>query len=257
MMKPQPITEDDLQAYVDGRTAMERMAELEAWLIANPAEAARIARYREHREGLANAWNSVLTEPVPQSMLGALSPASRFLRWAVAASIISVFVGTGIGWGVRGAIEGKPASVAAAKPTFYRQAAMAHAVYAPEVRHPVEVGADQQDHLVKWLSKRLGAPLNVPNLGAQGYKLMGGRLLPASTGAGAQFMFEDSRGQRLTLYVSNDKSGSSDTAFRFAQENKVSVFYWVDGPFGYALSGEVERERLLSLANVVYKQLNP
>jgi len=37
----------------------------------------------------------------------------------------------------------------------------------------------------------------------------------------------------------------------------VSVFYWVDGNFGYALSGEVRREQLLKVADVVYKQLNP
>jgi anti-sigma factor RsiW len=35
---------------------------------------------------------------------------------------------------------------------FVRQAAVAYAVYQPEQRHPVEVAADQQEHLVQWLS---------------------------------------------------------------------------------------------------------
>ena len=39
---------------------------------------------------------------------------------------------------------------------FARQAVLAHVVYSPEVRHPVEVRAAQQEHLVQWLSKRLG-----------------------------------------------------------------------------------------------------
>ena len=45
-----------------------------------------------------------------------------------------------------------------------RRAANAHAVYVPEVRHPVEVGADQEAHLVQWLSKRLAVPVRAPAL---------------------------------------------------------------------------------------------
>jgi len=50
-------------------------------------------------------------------------------------------------------------------------------------------------------------------------------------------MYQDARGQRLTLYVSRQRGEPRDTAFRFSQEDRVSVFYWVDGNFGYALSG--------------------
>ena len=67
----------------------------------------------------------------------------------------------------------------------------------------------------------------------------------------------DARGLRLTLYVSAQKGGTRDTAFRFSQEDRVSVFYWVDGNYGYAISGEVKRDQLLQVAEVVYKQLNP
>jgi anti-sigma factor RsiW len=72
-----------------------------------------------------------------------------------------------------------------------RQAGFAHAVYLPEKRHPVEVAAAEQDHMVQWLSKRLGKPLKIPQLGAQGFELVGGRLLPGDSGARAQFMFQN------------------------------------------------------------------
>jgi anti-sigma factor RsiW len=96
-----------------------------------------------------------------------------------------------------------------------RRAALAHAVYTPEVRHPVEVGADQQAHLVAWLSKRLGAQLKPPRLEAQGYALEGGRLLPGQSGPVAQFMYRDAGGARLTLYVSTEQTQNQDTGFRF------------------------------------------
>jgi anti-sigma factor RsiW len=138
-----------------------------------------------------------------------------------------------------------------------RQAATAHIVYTPEVRHPVEVTSAEEAHLVRWLSKRLGTTLKAPTLGALGYELVGGRLLSGTQGPVAHFMYQDARGQRLTLYVSRQKGEPSDTAFRYSQEDRVSVFYWVEGDFGYALSGELRRDQLLRIADAVYKQLNP
>ena len=126
-----------------------------------------------------------------------------------------------------------------------------------EVRHPVEVDAKEEDHLVRWLSKRLGTDLKAPKLGPLGYELVGGRLLSGPNGPVAHFMFQDARGARLTLYVSAQRGETRETAFRFSQEDRVSVFYWIDGRNGYALSGELGREQLLRIANAVYQQLNP
>ena len=52
-------------------------------------------------------------------------------------------------------------------------------------------------------------------------------------------MYQDAKGKRLTLYVSRIAAEHRDTAFRFSQEDKVAVFYWIDGTLGYALSGEL------------------
>ena len=120
-----------------------------------------------------------------------------------------------------------------------------------------EVGADQEEHLVRWLAKRLGASLKIPHLAAQGYALVGGRLLPSERGPAAQFMYQDMKGQRLTLYVRVSSDAREQTAFRFTQENSVGVFYWLDGRIGYALSGETDRSELLRVAEAVYRQLNP
>ncbi|CFW23291.1 transmembrane regulator [Bordetella pertussis] len=67
--------------------------------------------------------------------------------------------------------------------------------------------------------------MHAPNLAAAGYHLMGGRLLPGGH------------------------------AFRFTQDGPVRVFYWVEGKFGYALSGELERDALLKVAQEVYREL--
>lgn len=136
-----------------------------------------------------------------------------------------------------------------------RQAAVAHVVYSPDVRRPVEINAEHEDQLVAWLSKRLGTPIRPPKLTPLGFELIGGRLLPGNSGPVAQFMYHDATGQRLTLYVSTENTERQDTAFRFAQEGPVNVFYWVDGSFGYALSAGIDKNALARVATAVYDQL--
>ena len=244
-----PVTDVELHGYADGALSESAKAEMEAWLRAHPEDAERVRAYAEQNALLRSLYGPVLDEPVPAALL-AVRP-SGWRRYAAAAAIFAL--GLGLGWLARGEFispQVVPVSLA-------RLAATAHVVYAPEVRHPVEVTANEEDHLVSWLSKRLGTTLKAPKLAQVGYELVGGRLLSGPQGPVAQFMYQDARGQRLTLYVSRQRGEPRDTAFRFSQEDRISVFYWVDGNFGYALSGEMKRDQLLQVAEVVYKQLNP
>ena len=247
-----PVTDAELHAHVDGVLSPARTAEVEAYLAEHPEDAARVAAYREQLVVLHREYDPALNEPLP-SRLGL--PRRRGLRplWSYAAVAAAFVLGTAVGWQLH-AYRADQRSESSAWP---RRAAIAHVVYSPEVRHPVEVGADQEAHLVAWLSKRLGSPLKVPQLAAEGYALVGGRLLPGERGPVAQFMYQDGKGQRLTLYVRNNPDPNRETAFQFAQERNVRVFYWLDRRLGYALSGEVERTELLRVATAVHRQLNP
>jgi anti-sigma factor RsiW len=68
-------------------------------------------------------------------------------------------------------------------------------------------------------------------------------------------MYQDASGKRLTLYVTRPGKSDTATAFRFASEGPVSVFYWIEKDCGYALSGEVDKPTLARVASSVYKQL--
>lgn len=251
-MSTMPVTEAELHAYVDGVLPDTRRAEVEAYLVTHPEDAERVAAYRRQNEMLRAQFNPVADEPLPERLR---RPSQRRAKpWLrIAAAVVWITIGGLIGWQLKGYYSEQRLESTA----WARRAAVAHVVYSPEVRHPVEVGADQEAHLVNWLSKRLGAPLKVPHLGSIGYSLVGGRLLPGDRGPVAQFMYQDAKGQRLTLYVRTNPDDSRETAFRFAQENNVGVFYWLDRKLGYALSGEVEKAELLRVATTVYRQLNP
>ena len=207
--------------------------------------------YAEQNVLLRRQFDTVLTEPIPARMY-LKRPA--WLDYARAAMLVAV--GIAIGLAVPFLRTPAPSVAAFAAPLPVR-AARAHLVYSPEVRHPVEVEAKDKDHLVKWLSKRLGTNLRIPILANEGFELLGGRLLPGNDGPVAQFMYQEASGKRLTLYVTRPHKGDGVTAFRFAQEGPVSVFYWIDRECGYALSGEIDKPTLARVATSVYKQLEP
>jgi anti-sigma factor RsiW len=168
---------------------------------------------------------------------------------SIAASLLLLIAGTWAGWHLRDAAVWMMPS----ETHVPQEAIIAYAVYTPEVHHPVEVTAEQEQHLVDWLSKRLNAQVRVPHLDSFGFRLMGGRLLATSDGPGALFMYENDEGRRMVLYLcENDLDGSS-TAFRFSHNEGVSVSYWFDGPFSYAVVGELDRPSLQGIAQVVYQ----
>lgn len=221
------------------------------------------------REALRALHQNVLDEPVPESLVAAAglvarqqAQKARWMRWGgMAASVLIAF---GAGWLANGqwALQHAGARLARVPQAgeFVHAASVAHAVYAPEKRHPVEVAAAEQQHLVQWLSRRLDKPLKVPDLSADGYTLVGGRLLPGAAGARAQFMFEDSAGQRVTLYIGSiagtaASARTTESAFRFSTDGPVPSFYWVDQGFGYAIAGKLPRETLMNLAMLTYRQL--
>jgi anti-sigma factor RsiW len=130
------------------------------------------------------------------------------------------------------------------------------------VRHPVEVSVregdeaqqrEQEQHLSRWLTRRLSVPVKLFDLREQGFELVGGRLLPDGAGPSAQLMYQDGAGQRLTIYLRKAEQ-DAPAAFRYERQGDLGLFYWVEGSCGFALVGPQPRERLLALAQNIYRQ---
>lgn len=251
MSTPLPPEIEDLHAYLDGELGPESRRRVETWLEGNPEGQRLRDDYEAIRLALKQRYDPVLAEPIPRRLQQRRrSPRQTLMR--LAAGLL--FFALGLGIGLR--LHGPELLPLAHTPSVVREAAMAYAVYTPEVRHPVEVPGDQESHLSSWLTKRLGAPVRPPRLDELGYRLVGGRLLASDEGAGALFMYENDQGQRVILYLCQNEQAGQRTAFRFAQQERIAVFYWFEGAFSYALAGELERNGLLGLAETVYRQTN-
>ncbi len=249
------VTDELLSAWVDGELPEAQAAAVRAWLETHPDDAARVALWRADREALRAAFAGAATEAVPPQLARAVWRRGGLPRWAMAASaagllLVGALAGAGATWQwhQRQAIE-----LAAGTPQgWVQRAAYAHSVYVPEPRHAVEVKA-QEEHLARWLTRRIETPVKLFDLRAHGFDLVGGRLLPDGPGKSAQLMYQDAAGARVTVYLRKPEKGT-DAAFRFEQHGELGMFYWVEEGCGYALVGPLPRERLLALAQAIYEQ---
>jgi anti-sigma factor RsiW len=256
MTNSNPVSESEIHAYVDGQLPQERLHEVEEHLRMNAEDALKAKEYQEINQALKQLYDPVLEEPVPNELI---PRAPRRRLWAIAAAVAWMSIGAFLSWGLQPQfaleVAQAPQQWDQLQPNLVQPATFAHVVYSPEIRHPVEVSADQEQHLVSWLSKRMDADIHAPDLIPQGYHLVGGRLLPSTNRMAAQFMYEREDGQRATLYVRRGAWENEATAFHFEQEGALKIFYWIDGPLGYALIGDVDRSELQQLSEAVYEQL--
>ena len=256
------IEEDDLHAWVDRRLAPEDNEAIEAYFAAHPELRARWSQYAEQREELRAAFGGLTEKTIPARLrvarLLAEQRRRRRRRLGRVVAAVALLIAGGIGgWGAHDLLPVLTSSASAVLAgAVFDDAIAAHRTFSVETRHPVEVGADEEAHLVQWLSKRLGHRLIVPDLNALGFRLMGGRLLPADSGPAALFMYEDGKGTRLSCYyLVVDVSG--ETEFQFRERNGISAFYWVDDGLAYAIAANVPRGLLLKIAEIVYQQNSP
>jgi len=246
-------TEEIIHAYVDGQLSPDELGRFERLLAADFKLQEKVNAYKKQNALFHDMYDSILEEPIPKA-LDEYKPAKKLKGYGFkfVASFALLCIGSLIGWMMKD-YEVKTTIVIA---NLAQTATAAHRVYTPEVKHPVEVSADQQQHLVKWLSKRMGKKITTPVLDNFGFTLVGGRLLPSDTGPAAQFMYESETGNRLTLFIRSKNNAENNTAFRYFEEEGSKAFYWIDGDLGYVLVGNLGREQLLDKANSIYHQLS-
>jgi anti-sigma factor RsiW len=227
----QNLTDTDLHRFVDGELNDADARAVADLVAADERLKRKVEEYREINRRLEQIYAE--QQPVPARLLMAVSASRGFAFERIAAAFVWLIIGGVIGY----LTHDRYGANEYVRPVVV-EAAYAHTVYVPEVRHPVEVNADQKDHLNAWLSKRLNRPIAAPHRPA------------------AQFMFEDEAGSRITLYIRHALD-TRETSFRHAENDDLGIVYWVDDGLAYALTAAATRQELIDAAGIVYREANP
>lgn len=249
-----PVTEDELHAFLDNELPADRRAAVEDWLATHPEDAARVAAWRAMGDAMQARYGAIADETIPKRLeLDRLASHPR--RWmigAAAAVLLAFAAGGSIGWFAR---DASAAVVAASDPVdaMRADALAAHRLYIGEVRHPIEVRAEE-NHLMPWLSRRLGTTLRAPDLTNFDLKLLGGRLLPGPVAPAALLMYENAAGERVTIYATPLKAASQ--SFRYRDAETIASVQWIADNYGWVVSGPVDKPRLKRIAMAAYEQMD-
>ena len=250
------LSDIEINALADGELSGEAAAEARLAVAAgDEAQRAALAWPQELSGQLHLAYDGALAEALPSRTARLFRPAlslplpKGIRRFAAAAAIAAAAAGAGYLAGMQ-SVGGD-----AQGPGFVQAALGAHKVYASEVRHPVEVAGTDSEHLGKWLSKRLGADFEVPQIKDAGFTLVGGRLLAEAARPAALLMYEDGNGRRVTLYIEKGQ-GAAESAMRHAASGALDAYYWTNGALACALTGELDDAGLKLVAKTVYAALD-
>jgi anti-sigma factor RsiW len=253
------VPEADLLAYVDGRLPPTEREAVEHYLAAHPDKAAEVANWQRQNEALLALFAPAGNEPVPARLRPANivrgRAANSNFRWTqVAAAVALVALGGAIGWAGRDIVT----PTEAASDVLIQSAVTAHSLYVMENRHAVEVAATDREHLVSWLSNRVTQPINPPDLSAEGFGFIGGRLLPPAeygkTGPAAQLMYENGASERVTVYITSALPDRA-TAYEFTSRGPHEAFYWANDKITCTVVGELAEAEMQTVAKKVYQQL--
>ncbi len=277
----QPFDEADLHSYVDGQMDLGRRANFIQALASDPAMRAKVEGWKRQNDALTATFGPVLGEQVPVRLLPtsvvresprvavpdprpdpAASPQTPDLRpprgppSGIVAATDLCLSGRCRAQLRRSALRlrsehvRQQGSVEFAIPLGRRALALrayeAHETYVTDLKHPVEVPASDEAHLLKWIQHRLSMPIRIPDLRPQGWNLLGGRVLPGELGPAA-FLIYGNGVERLGL-TWREPIRRSPKSYNVYDNGAglASVAYWVDEPVGYALttsrdSGWLER----------------
>ena len=260
MIEQRKFSERDFHAYIDGELDRETQHEVEVWLDANPEDKALVENWKLQGDLLRQHFDPVLQEPMSGQLDAELknrSAKNQIRQWSrIAASLLIFLAGGAGGWMISQYSLNNPEQTsqeASAQKwqALATQAVSAHAVFVPDRGRPVEVRAKQEGESLRWISKRFGRKLLTPDLTAFGWTIIGGRVLPIEGKAGAQFMYQNADGRRLTVFL-GDNPDKKEVDYRFWQKGNIGCYYWYEPEFGVAVATEGERDEIRKISEKVY-----
>ena len=236
-----PISDEELHAYIDGALEEERVAAVRSALAKDPALAARVALFQADKALLKAAYAPLADRPLPPEWIARAHKKARprmdWRRAAAIAAAILVVAGTPLAWryyapAKSGDVveEALDARQNGAQGTRYLAANDQARRYDAELRHAV------------------ASNVHIPDLSRMGYKLRGLNLYEKA----AEIVYQGPQNQLFTLYVRR-----SDGSARFDQFERrgLRVCIWQDDQISTVMAGNISAAVMQRLATLSYTGL--
>ena len=248
------IDERDLHAYVDGLLDAQRTRQVQEYLKRHPDKYQQVADYRQYNELLRQAHQAAAQEPVPAGLLSIIHR-PRQSHWSSitrTAAVGALCVASAAG-GWLAAIHSNSGAHGAngLVQNFLQQiASNASAPFESMAVKTLNIQSAGQTDPLNWLTQKVALEMEAPNLIAAGYTLQSRRLITRGAQEFVELTYVNSSGDAVMLYMKTRWEKDAPT-IEFVQKDNQSIAFWEEGPLVYALSGALDRDRAVRIAELV------
>lgn len=238
-----PITEADLNAYIDGQLDLGRRIEVEEHLAARPEVAARVMADLHTRDALRAAFGPVESAgvrpgPSPERLAAAARRLDRALTWRrigarlQRAAVIAMLVGTG--WLLHnetGDFGVQNTNASTYSPAFVEEALQARQAALVRARVTSQRPTPAYDR--REVEAATGIAL--PDLPSD-WRVDDMQIFPSRSGAGVEVAIDAGSLGKVALFATRSPEAEASAPAIVRSPEAVTV-YWTAGNGAYALSG--------------------
>jgi len=250
-MRPEPVTEAEIQACLDGELDLRRRLAVESHLAADPAAAQRFVEELRLRTSL-RLLATDLEEP-PAAMLTAAARLSsrlgegparglrhlwggRIMQGLAAAALIAIILLPGRD------VRASPPDYIGDAVEAYRTGLLREAMVSQVETPRIDAGEVQRNTRIR-----------VPRLPAK-WVVTDAQIFPSKEGPALQMMVRTPTSQKLSLFAIRADSLAPDEP-AVVRHGGTSVAYWREGDMSYALTGGDEPDALDIVADDLAEDL--
>ncbi|WP_435945514.1 anti-sigma factor family protein [Dryocola sp. BD586] len=223
-----PPDENDLHAWMDGEADEATSMRVERYLKENPQAAAQVAGWRDDMRQLRQAMNRQALSfdtPQPQYLRRRVRQQKRWRLATACTLVLALSLGSYAGW------QMKEAELLSHQPM--EDAVQAYKLFDNDLLTPMDVVADKQPELARWLARYFINGNLPPNFEHYGFSFSGARLIATAQGPAALILYQDLQGTRIGWYIRPLSPVKLPHGQRQAQE--LMAQYWSDEHYNYAL----------------------
>lgn len=244
------IREIDLMAYADGLLEGDaaRKAAVEAYMAANPAEAARVQAIIQDNQAIRELYAAELSRPLPKRLVRAVRGPARsrpHAPAAVAAGLTLALLAAGSGW-----LAGQHSNSAArASQGLLREMARHHVENSTQTSMGATISRTSNGALLSLPSDNVMVEIPLPDLSAQGFELADQQRIAVEGQEMVRLVYR-SPDSTMNLFM-RVRQDENRTRLRHMQAGNLAVHHWSSGPLAYALTVPAADSEAASITETV------
>lgn len=201
---------------------------------------------------VALAYQGFVDEPVPSALFDSIESGTAKRLSLSTIAIVALFVGMGISLAYA-KVSGSSAPLTPTQLPANMLALSAHNTFAVDLVHPVQVKANDMEHLENWLSYRVDSRVLLAEYNNVGYALLGANIVPDGKHASSMLIYENAMQERISVFT-RYYGGSHDMSNIHSDKGlDLNLLSWQENGAQHTMVSSLELKELRTIFNTHYQ----